>query len=58
MTCRKSNNTMERILKLLSAKLRVLQKPNILPISTEEEMVAFENTNEDTFEEVVSILFS
>lgn len=48
---------MERILKCVQKqqdRRRAIQKPMCLPISTEQEMHAFETINENIYEEVVS----
>ncbi|XP_011858237.1 PREDICTED: uncharacterized protein LOC105555807 [Vollenhovia emeryi] len=55
---RKLNNTVERILQCVQTKQdrrRALQKPKCLPISTELEMQTFEMTDEEIYEEVVSL---
>lgn len=56
VTCRKINNTVEQILKYFQSKdkrRKASQKPTLLPIATVEEMINFENIDDETYKEVV-----
>lgn len=54
---RKFNNILDHILKSMQRKQRrVVRKPDCLPISTVAELIAFETVNEETYEDVHSLL--